>query len=171
MKSRPKSQDNHDNIQLPMEHCPQAIRSADIPVGFAGAEFLIDFILPFAPIKADVAACLCKGRQVRAPGVSVYYPAFFRIIRLFGGQPAFARTPGLFWCRKSRVWNRETVYQQKPTTNLRASTTVHNETGTGTRRNCAGSTPFPGDLKAFVTRRSAALRRLTALAPGHSLYP
>ena len=65
-----------------MEHCPQAIRSADIPVGFTGAEFLIRFMLPFATIKADVAARLCRGRQVRAPAASPYCPAFFRIIHL-----------------------------------------------------------------------------------------
>ncbi len=99
-------------------------RSADIPVGFTGAEFLISFMLPFAPIKADLAARLCKGRQVRAPAASFYCSAFFRIIRLsaclsavpsplpaqaddaqaglFGGQPAFARTPGKFWQREKQ---------------------------------------------------------------------
>ena len=60
-----------------MEHCLQAISSADIPVGFAGAEFLIGFMLPFAPIKAHVAACLHRGRQVRAPAASLYCSAFF----------------------------------------------------------------------------------------------
>ena len=86
-----------------MEHCPQAIGSADIPVGFTDAEFLIGFILPFAPIKADVAASLCRGRQVRVPAASLYCPAFFRTIRVLGGQPACARTPGPFWCRENRV--------------------------------------------------------------------
>ena len=49
----------------------------------------ISFILPFAPIKADVAACLCRGRQVRAPVASLYCSAFFRVIGAFGGQPSF----------------------------------------------------------------------------------
>ena len=86
-----------------MEHCPQAIGSADIPVGFTDAEFLISFLLPFAPIKADVAACLYKGQTGPRSRRTSHHSAFFRIIRLFGGQPTFARTPGPFWHRENRV--------------------------------------------------------------------
>ncbi len=52
-----------------MEHRPQAIRSADISVGFTDAEFLISFLLPFARTKADEAA--------RAPGGHFVAPPFF----------------------------------------------------------------------------------------------
>jgi hypothetical protein len=56
------------DLSAPTQQAARPHRSADIPVGFAGAEFLISFILPFAPIRADVAACLIRLPQLFTAG-------------------------------------------------------------------------------------------------------